>query len=142
MNRIKIIFLVFCIFSAQKSFGAIYQVKMNDGDSAGNRLVFDNEILSISSGDNVTWNPFDNGHNIEMVALPNNLKFSSSAGEQVTLKFEVPGIYCYRRSPHKSMGMFGLIIVDGDYSNIEKIGDSNAPGRSTIKLHSHLQTLP
>ena len=58
---------------------------MNNRDSAGNRFVFDREILSISSGDSITWLPADKGHNIEMVASLNNLKFSSSTGEEVTL---------------------------------------------------------
>ena len=140
MKHMKIIFLVFLIFFSQNSFGANYQVTMNNRDSAGNRLAFDKEILSISSGDSVTWLPVDKGHNIEMVASPNNLKFSSSAGEEVTLKFEDPGIYYYRCSPHKSAGMIGLIIVDNNYSNIEQIKSSNAPGRAKIKLNSLVET--
>ena len=142
MKHMKTIFLVWLIFFSQNSFGANYQVTMNDRDSAGNRLAFDKEILSISSGDSVTWLPVDKGHNIEMVASPNNLKFSSSAGEEVTLKFEDPGIYYYRCSPHKSAGMIGLIIVDNNYSNIEQIKSSNAPGRAKIKLNSLLESLP
>ena len=142
MKHMKIIFLVFLIFFSQNSFGANYQVTMNNRDSAGNRLAFDKEILSISSGDSVTWLPVDKGHNIEMVASPNNLKFSSSAGEEVTLKFEDPGIYYYRCSPHKSAGMIGLIIVDNNYSNIEQIKSSNAPGRAKIKLNTLLESLP
>ena len=142
MKHMKIIFLVWLIFFSQNSFGANYQVTMNDRDSAGNRLAFEKEILSISSGDSVTWLPVDKGHNIEMVASPNNLKFSSSAGEEVTLKFEDPGIYYYRCSPHKSAGMIGLIIVDNNYSNIEQIKSSNAPGRAKIKLNSLLESLP
>ena len=142
LKHMKIIFLVFLIFFSQNSFGANYQVTMNDRDSAGNRLAFENEILSISSGDSVTWLPVDKGHNIEMVASPNNLEFSSSAGEEVTLKFEDPGIYYYRCSPHKSAGMIGLIIVDNNYTNIEQIKSSNAPGRAKIKLNSLLELLP
>ena len=142
MKHMKIISLLCLIFFSQNSFGANYQVTMNDRDSAGNRLAFDKEILSISSGDSVTWLPVDKGHNIEMVASPNNLKFSSSAGEEVTLKFEDPGIYYYRCSPHKSAGMIGLIIVDNNYSNIEQIKSSNAPGRAKIKLNSLLESLP
>ena len=142
MKHMKIIFLVWLIFFSQNSFGANYQVTMNDRDSAGNRLAFDKEILSISSGDSVPWRPVDKGHNIEMVASPNNLKFSSSAGEEVTLKFEDPGIYYYRCSPHKSAGMIGLIIVDNNYSNIEQIKSANAPGRAKIKLNSLLESLP
>ena len=54
MKHMKIIFLVWLIFFSQNSFGANYQVTMNNRDSAGNRLAFEKEILSISSGDSVT----------------------------------------------------------------------------------------
>ena len=141
MRKIKVIIIAFCIFCSQQTFGANYQVTMNSKDSLGNRLVFDKEIISISSGDSVTWIPVDKGHNIEMVSSPNNLKFRSSPGKEVTITFEVPGIYYYRCTPHKSAGMIGLIIVDNDYSNIEQIKTSNAPGRSKIKLNSLLKSL-
>ena len=141
MRKIKVIIIAFCIFCSQQTFGANYQVTMNSKDSLGNRLVFDKEIISISSGDSVTWIPVDKGHNIEMVSSPNNLKFRSSPGKEVTLTFEAPGIYYYRCTPHKSAGMIGLIIVDNDYSNIEQIKTSNAPGRSKIKLNSLLNSL-
>ena len=101
---------------------------MYDRDSDGNRLVFDKEILSISIGDSTTWIPVDKGHNIEMVASPNYLRFSSSAGEEVTLKFDVSGIHYYRCSSHKSAGMIGLVFVHDDYSNVEQIKSVNAPG--------------
>ena len=141
MKQIRILFLVFLMFFSQNSFGANYQVTMNNRDSAGNRLAFDKEILSISSGDSVTWLAVDKGHNIEMVSSPNNLKFSSSTGEEVTLTLEDPGIYYYRCSPHKSAGMIGLIIVDNNYSNIEQIKSSNAPGKAKVKLNSLLESL-
>ena len=38
--------------------------------------------------------------------------------------------------------MIGLIIVDNNYSNIEQIKSSNAPGRAKIKLNSLLESLP
>ena len=115
---------------------------MYDRDSAGNRLVFDKEILGISIGDSITWLPVNKGHNIEMVASPSYSKFSSYAGEEVTLKFEVPGIYYYRCSSHKSAGMIGLVFVDDDYSNIEQIKSVNARGKAKIKLNSLLKSLP
>ena len=77
-----------------------------------------------------------------MVASPNNLKFSSSAEKEVTLKFEVPGTYYYRCSPHKSAGMIGLVIVDSYYSNIEQIKSANASGKAKIKLNSLLKSFP
>ena len=142
MRGMRISYIISGILFSQNSFGANYQVKMNDRDSAGNRFVFDKEILSISSGDSITWLPVDKVHNIEMVASPNNLKFSSSAAEEVTLKFEVPGIYYYKCLPHKSAGMIGLVIVDSDYSNIEQIKSANASGKAKIKLNSLLKSLP
>ena len=33
----------------------------------------------------------------------------------------MPGIYAYWCTPHKSMGMIGFVVVDGDKSNLEAI---------------------
>jgi plastocyanin len=52
-------------------------IEMLNKDSDGNRMVFSQEVAHISVGDTVTWTPASRGHNVEMVASPNNLKFKS-----------------------------------------------------------------
>ena len=45
----------------------------------------------------------------------------------------MPGIYYYWCTPHKGMGMIGLIVVDGDVSNKDAIA-KQMMGKSKKKL--------
>ena len=141
MKYIYTAFLLFFSLNCQIASAKNFEVTMNDSDGSGNKLFFSQELLHISAGDEVTWIPNARGHNIEFVASPNNLQFRSSSSEKVTLKFEIPGIYYYWCSPHKSAGMIGLIVVNRDLSNIQKIKNAKAPGRAKIKLTSLLNSL-
>ena len=46
------------------------------------------------------------------------------------MTFEVPGIYYYLCTPHKGMGMIGLVVVGGDVSNKDAIAKAKALGKS------------
>ena len=51
------------------------------------------------------------GHNVEFIkgGVPEGVeKFKSKYNKDVEFKFDVPGIYAYWCTPHKSMGMIGL----------------------------------
>jgi len=45
-------------------------------------------------------------------------------------KFEIPGIYLYICTPHKAMGMIGLVVVGDDLSNLDKIKKAKMRGKS------------
>ena len=55
--------------------------------------------------------------------------------------FETPGIYYYVCTPHKSMGMIGLVVVGNDVSNRVEISLIKAPGKSKKKLAELLDSL-
>jgi hypothetical protein len=50
------------------------------------------------------------------------------------MQFDIPGVYYYWCTPHKGMGMIGLVVVEGDISNIDDIADAKAMGKSKKKL--------
>ena len=102
---------------------------------------FNPSNLTIAVGDTVTWLPTTRGHNVEMVASPNNLKFKSKNSKEAKITFEKPGIYYYWCTPHKSMGMIGLVIVGNDLSNLADIKKAKAKGKSKKKLKSLLKSL-
>ena len=52
-----------------------------------------------------------------MDALPNNSKIK----EFHSILFKTPGVYLYGCTPHLIMGMLGLIVVDNDFHNLEKV---------------------
>ena len=118
-----------------------HTIEMLNKDSNGKRMVFSQEIIHVAVGDTVTWVPTDRGHNVEMVASPNDLKFKSKNSKEAKITFDKPGIYYYWCTPHKSMGMIGLVIVGKDLSNLAEIKKAKAKGKSKKKLKSLLKSL-
>jgi pseudoazurin len=118
-----------------------FTIEMLNKDQEGNRMVFSQEVVNVSLGDTVIWVPASRGHNVEMVASPNNLKLKSKYSKEVKITFDKPGIYYYWCSPHKSMGMIGLVVVDDDLSNLTEISKAKAKGKSKKKLNALLKSL-
>ena len=116
-------------------------VEMLNKDANGNRMVYSQEILETPAGSTVKWVPTDKGHNVEIVASPNDMKFKSKNGKEVSITFDTPGIYYYWCTPHKGMGMIGLVVVGGDTSNKAQISEAKAIGKSKKKLKALLAQL-
>ena len=64
-------------FLATTSFAADFKVEMLNKDAEGNRNVYSEEVLKVEVGDTVTWLPTSKGHNVEIIASPNQMKFKS-----------------------------------------------------------------
>ena len=116
-------------------------VEMLNKDANGNRMVYSQEIVEIAAGSTIKWVPTDKGHNVEIIASPNEMKFKSKNGKEASITFETPGIYYYWCTPHKGMGMIGLVVVGGDTSNKAQISKAKAIGKSKKKLKGLLQQL-
>ena len=123
------------------SFAADMSIEMLNKDANGNKMVYSQEIVNIDVGDTVTWLPTSKGHNVEMIASPNGMKLKSKNGKEVKIAFDTPGIYYYWCTPHKGMGMIGLVVVGSDLSNIDDIASAKAVGKSKKKLKSLLTSL-
>ena len=97
-------------------------------------MVFSTEIVRINSGDTVFWKATDKGHNVQFISkngIPEGVeKFKSKIGKDAEFTFTIPGIYAYWCTPHKSMGMIGFVIVDGDLSNLDSIKKVKYLGKS------------
>ena len=97
-------------------------------------MVFSTEIVKINSGDTVFWKATDKGHNVQFISkngVPEGVeKFKSKIGKDAEFTFTIPGIYAYWCTPHKSMGMIGFVIVDGDLSNLDSIKKVKYLGKS------------
>ena len=123
------------------SFAADMSIEMLNKDSSGNKMVYSQEVVYIDAGDTVTWLPTSKGHNVEMIASPNGMKLKSKNGKEVKITFDNPGIYYYWCTPHKGMGMIGLVVVGGDLSNIDDVASAKAMGKSKKKLKTLLASL-
>ena len=128
-------------FLATTAFAADVTVEMLNKDSEGNRNVYSDEVVRVEVGDTVTWLPTSKGHNVEIVASPNQMQFKSKNNAEARITFDTPGIYYYWCTPHKGMGMIGLIVVGNDLSNISDVESAKAIGKSKKKLTTLLSSL-
>ena len=118
-------------------------VEMLNKDTNGNKMIYNEEIVKVEVGETVTWVPVTKGHNVEMIAGPDGatLPKKSKNGKEFSMTFEVPGIYYYWCTPHKGMGMIGLVVVGGYVSNKDAIAKAKALGKSKKKLKALLGEL-
>ena len=125
------------------SFAHANTIEMLNKDDQGNKMVYSEEVAKIEVGETITWVPTSKGHNVEMIAGPDGatLPKKSKNGKEVSMTFEVPGIYYYWCTPHKGMGMIGLVVVGGDVSNKDAIAKAKAMGKSKKKLKALLGDL-
>ena len=106
------------------------------------RMVFSKKMISIELNDDVLWKSVDKGHNVQFIGMPNGAKkYKSKISKDASYKFEKPGIYLYQCTPHKAMGMIGIIIVGNDKSNLEAIKKVKVYGKSKKILKNLLKNL-
>ena len=107
-------------------------------------MVYSKKIVRIDVGDTVFWKSTNPGHNVEFIkgGVPKGVdKFKTKFSKDAEYTFIVPGIYAYWCTPHKSMGMIGLVVVGKDLSNLADIKKAKAKGKSKKKLKSLLKSL-
>ena len=129
MKKALIIFILF--FSSNVMSEEINIKMLNKLDKE--LMVFSKKIVNIDVGDTVFWEASDKGHNVEFIknGVPEGVeRFKSKLNKDVRYKFTIPGIYAYMCTPHKSLGMIGLIIVGDDKSNLEMIKKIKFFGKS------------
>ena len=87
------------------------------------------EVAHINVGDTIEWLPKNEGHNVEFLTGPNMsvLPLKSEMDEMHSLFFTIPGVYLYGCTPHKNMGMLGLIIVGNDSHFLEEVKNIQLP---------------
>ena len=135
--------LFFAVFSLTPVFGADMSIDMLNKRDDGAKMVYSEDIARIDLGDTITWNPKSKGHNVHFIAGPEGweLPKKSKNNKEVSITFDTPGIYLYQCTPHASMGMIALVVVDGDTSNLDAIAKTKIRGKSKKKLKELLADL-
>ena len=106
------------------------------------RMIYSKKVISINLNDQITWKSIDKGHNVEFIGLPKGAsKYKSKISKEAKYTFNKSGIYLYQCTPHKAMGMIGLVIVGKDKSNLDKIKKVRVYGKSKKILKSLLKGL-
>ena len=123
-------FLINLTFS--KSMAANVEVEMLNKQGKES-MVYSQKITRINVGDSISWKATTKGHNVEFIkgGVPEGVKkFKSKFNKDADYTFNVPGIYAYWGTPHKTMGMIGFVVVGDDKSNLEAIKKVRFSGKS------------
>ena len=134
LKNIAILTVAFFLTTAtfSTSFAANVEVEMlNKQDKE--RMVYSQKVVRINVGEKVIWKATSKGHNVEFIkgGVPAGVKkFKSKTSKDADYTFDIPGIYAYWCTPHKTMGMIGFVIVGDDKSNLDAIKAIRYTGKS------------
>ena len=119
----KILITLSLVFIQLEIHSENFEVKMlNQGESG--IMVFEPAVLKINVGDTVTFKATDAAHN--SASIPGMIPENASAwfgdlSRDITIKFDVAGVYGYQCTPHAMMAMVGVIEVGDDQSNLSEV---------------------
>lgn len=107
------------------------EVKMLNHGQKG-FMVFEPDLVLIQPGDSVQFVAVDKGHDVVSIdgMLPAGAKpFEGKMNQDLTVKFDVPGVYGVKCKPHYGMGMVGLVAV-GSPQNLDQAEAVKHPGKA------------
>ena len=122
----KKILLSICMATNMFVQSETYEVKMLNQGTEG-YMVFEPAVLKILPGDSVTFVVTDAGPgtvDVLLVAgmIPEGAKsWNGQLSKDITVTFDLEGIYAYQCTPHAMMAMVGIIEVGTNKNNLEKI---------------------
>merc|ERR1711995_227458 len=96
---------IFTLLLATSTYAADITVEMLNKRASDNaRMVYSEDISRIDVGDTITWVPTTKGHNVHFLAGPDGWEIpkKSKFNKEVSITFDVPGVYFYQCTPHKS----------------------------------------
>ena len=124
-----IISLCFIFFSFQLSAKTLEIEMLNK--LGKEKMVYSVKVAKIDVDDKIIWKSVSKGHNVEFIGMPKGVKkFKTKINKDAEFTFKKKGIYLYQCTPHKAMGMIGLVIVGNDKSNLDKIKKVKLYGKS------------
>lgn len=132
------------VFFANLAYADDMTIEMLNKREDGAKMVYSEDIARIDVGDTITWVPTSKGHNVEFIAAPDgwDIPKKSKNNKEVAITFDVPGVYVYQCTPHKAMGMIGLVVVgEGGEVPLNDVSKTKVMGKSKKKLKALLSEL-
>lgn len=86
-------------------------------DNPKERNVFVPAFLKVKPGDTIKFVATDKGHNSQSIKgmIPEGAeKWRSKLNKDFELTLTKPGVYGFKCTPHLSLGMIGVIVVEGE----------------------------
>lgn len=116
-------FLTLTFFISLAITAETYTVKMLNQGAEG-IMVFEPSILDVDVGDTVIFEATDAAHNSESMEgmIPNGaVSWSGPLSKDISVTFDIPGVYGYQCTPHSMMAMVGIIRVGKNIDNLETL---------------------
>lgn len=117
------------------AFAQVHEVLMKNRGTAG-PMVYEPDYLDIQPGDSVKFIRTHRSHNAASIAelSPEGYQgFIGKIDEEIEVKYDKPGLYGIKCSPHYAMGMVMLIKV-GDAKLTDAYRNFKAPGVADKRL--------
>ena len=133
----KKLLLITLLISNYHMYGANFEVKMlNQGQDGV--MVFEPPLLKINAGDTVTFKATDAAHNSASIPgmIPNGASsWNGELSRDISVTFDVPGIYGYQCTPHAMMAMVGVIQVDNNTENLDAVKIAASSFKTTFVMN-------
>ena len=133
----KKLLLITLLISNYHMYGANFEVKMlNQGQDGV--MVFEPPLLKINAGDTVTFKATDAAHNSASIPgmIPNGASsWNGDLSKDISVTFDVPGVYGYQCTPHAMMAMVGVIQVDNNIENLDTAKIAASSFKSTFVMN-------
>ena len=133
----KKLLLITLLISNYHIYGANFEVKMlNQGQDGV--MVFEPSLLKINVGDTVTFKATDAAHNSASIPgmIPNGASsWNGELSRDISVTFDVPGIYGYQCTPHAMMAMVGVIQVDNNTDNLDAVKIAASSFKTTFVMN-------
>ena len=133
----KIFIVIPVLLFSFELFSKVHTVKMLNQGPTG-VMVFEPAVLKINIGDTVTFVATDAAHNsasIPGMLPPNANAWNGQLSRDISVTFDIPGIYGYQCTPHAMMAMVGIIQVGDDSSNLQSVINSASQFKSTFVMN-------
>ena len=138
MGTIKknLIFSLITSFACLDLYSETHIVKMLNQGVTG-VMVFEPAFLKINVGDTVTFESTDAAHNSASIPgmIPSGASpWNGQLSRDISVTFEIPGVYGYQCTPHAMMAMVGVIQV-GEAVNLDEVKSAASQIKSTFVMN-------
>ena len=129
--------------STARAQGVTHVVEMlNKAPDSKERQVFHPAVAKIAVGDTITFVATDKGHNSQSnkdVMPEGAAEWKGKIGKDIDVTFDVPGVYAYHCTPHRAVGMVGLVLVgDVTKEEIEAVMDAKHRGKAKKRYEEYV----
>ena len=136
---VRLFTVLFFMFTSS-AYAADLTIDMLNKNADGERMVYSTEVAKVAVGDTVTWLPASKGHNVHFISAPDGIELvKSKMNKEFSFTFEKEGIYLYQCTPHKAMGMIGLVVVGENTDNLDSVRKTKVVGKTKKKLKKLLK---